>query len=116
VTWWIRTQGDCVWGVGKTEVFASHPFGGGPDSVQNFRGHIRTDFVIDGDIALLGPAVFFLGATISSPVRILIEFDDSGEIVLREDRAYGVEGARCLDPSGYCLRPLVLRLQTAFGN
>jgi hypothetical protein len=116
VTWWIRTVGDCVWGVGKTEDFATDPFADTPDSVQNLRGHIRTDFVIEGDVAHLGPSVFFVGEPVYAPVRILIEFDDAGEIVLREDRAYGVQGPRCDDPGGYCLRPLVLRLDRAFGN
>ena len=116
VTWWIRTSGDCVWGASKVEVFASDPFADTPDSVQNLRGQIRTDFVIEGEIVLLGPSRFFMAAPIYAPVRILIEFDDAGEIVLREDRVYGVEGPRCLDPSGYCPRPFVLRLQAAFGN
>jgi hypothetical protein len=116
VTWWIRTRGDCVWGASKEEVVASDPFADTPDSVQNLRGQIRTDFVIEGEIVLLGPSDFFMSAPIYAPVRILIEFDDAGEIVLREDRVYGVQGPRCVDPSGYCRRPFVLRLQTAFGN
>jgi hypothetical protein len=96
--------------------FPTDPFANRPDHVQHLRGHIGTDFVIEGEIVLLGQTGFFMAAPIYAPVQLLIEFEDGGEIVLREDRAYGVQGPRCVDTAGYCLRPLVLRLQTAFGN
>jgi hypothetical protein len=112
MTWWIQTAGDCVWGAGQVEdVPPPEAVSASVDDVQSLNGRIGSDFVITGDIIWLAPL------PISSPgnparyaaLRMLIEFDDAGGIVLREDRQPGVEGPRCPDPGGYCPNPLVLR-------
>jgi hypothetical protein len=41
-------------------------------------------------------------------MRLFIEFEDDGEVVLREDRVLGLEGPRCLGTTS-CLPVLVLR-------
>jgi len=111
-TWWIRTLGDCVWGVGKVDVFPEDPV---PATVQHLRGKIRTDFVIEGEIVLVGPAVVFPNTSIYAPVEIIIEFDDAGQISLHEDREHGVQGPRCPFPATYCPRPVILR-RSGSGN
>lgn len=100
--WWIRTQGDCVWGNGQVEDVETL----GPHQVQGLSGVIGSDFVITGDILWLGP--YDRGLTPYSPLRMLIEFAAEGEIFLREDRGPTVQGPRCPDPPNYCPAPLVL--------
>jgi hypothetical protein len=111
-TWWIQTLGDCVWGVGKVDELPEDPL---PATVQHLTGRIRTDFVIEGEIVLVGPNVDFLNSSIFSPVEIIIDFDDAGQISLREDREHGVEGPRCPSPANYCPRPVILR-RSGSGN
>jgi len=112
-TWWIRTLGDCVWGVGKVDEFPENP---GPDTVQHLRGKVRTDFVIEGEIVLVGPAVATaIAATAYARVELIIEFDEAGLINLREDREHGVQGPRCPNPPFDCPRPVVLR-RSGSGN
>lgn len=49
MTWWIRTQGNCVWGAGYLEdVPGEGTFEARPDHVQSLRGRIGSDFVITG--------------------------------------------------------------------
>ncbi|MGH2489730.1 MAG: hypothetical protein ACRDFR_08970 [Candidatus Limnocylindria bacterium] len=112
MTWWIRTQGDCVWGAGSIEdVGWEGTFEGRPDQVQSLAGVLGSDFVITGEIVWLGalpigapghPAPY-------SPLRMFVEFDDAGGILLREDRQPGASGPRCPDPQGFCPAPLVLQ-------
>jgi hypothetical protein len=99
MTWWFRTLGDCVWGVGTAD-------GGG--AVQNLRGTLRRDFTIDSEIAFLGVREFF-GSEIAplSQVRLRIEFEDGG-VILREDRAPGATGGPRCPEFNNCLAPLVL--------
>lgn len=115
MTWRIKTQGDCVWGVGIVEDI---PFDEAFDAanIQTLRGHLGTDFVIEGEIVLMGQDVNFLRAPIYSPVRFLIEIDDSGQLSLREDRVHGEPGPRCVEPTYQCLRPLVLLPQGEGGD
>lgn len=41
---------------------------------------------------------------------MFVEFDEAGEILLREDREPGITGLRCRpDLGGYCPAPLVLQ-------
>ncbi|HJT64099.1 MAG TPA: hypothetical protein VJ839_04945 [Candidatus Limnocylindria bacterium] len=105
MTWWIRTQGDCVWGNGQVENVETRPVGQRPDQVQGLSGVIGSDFVITGEILSLGPP---LDSAPYSPLRMLIEFGVADEIFLREDREDGVVGPRCPDPANYCPAPLVL--------
>jgi hypothetical protein len=101
MTWWIRTQGDCVWGNGLADVETL-----GPHQVQGLSGVIGSDFVITGEILMLGPSDE--ATTPYSPLRMLIEFGAADEIFLREDRRPTVQGPRCPDPPNYCPAPLVL--------
>lgn len=101
-------MGDCVWGAGKVE--ETPTVAKRPDYVQQLQGRIGTDFVIAGEIVLLGPTGIYGSAPIYSTVQLVIEFDN-GEVLVREDRVAGVEGPRCT--LGYCLSPLVLRLIAA---
>jgi hypothetical protein len=106
MTWWIRTQGDCVWGSGQVEDVqpGQVPV---PWLVQSLNGVIGSDFVITGEILLLGPMTFSPQPPYS-PLRMLIEVDDAGEVLLREDRDPGVPGPRCPDPN-FCPDPVVLQ-------
>ncbi len=108
-TWWIRDLGDCVWGAGATDEVPDGALG--LLSIQTFAGTIGSDYTIEGEILLLGPQGdgFGSGNPIYAPIRFLIEFDDAGEVTLHEDREPGAEGPRCLDPSIFCLSPLLLR-------
>jgi hypothetical protein len=109
MTWRIKTEGNCIWGAGFVE---SIPYYDAADSgnIQTLRGHIGSDFAIDGEIVLLGPEVNFLRPPIFAPVQFLIEFGDAGQVILRENREPGVPGPRCVEPTMSCLRPLVLLL------
>ena len=108
MTWWIRTQGDCVWGAGTMHDVA--PTVINPGTVQTIRGRLGSDFVIDGEILRLGPYSSFDAARpIYSPIRLQVDFDDDGQVVLREDRIYGEQGPRCGDSVIFCAPVLVLR-------
>jgi hypothetical protein len=107
MSWWIRTQGSCVWGSGHVPVI--EPFN--PHHVQSFDGQLGDDFVITGDILFLGPRPPGAPRNLPphAPLRMLIDFDEAGGLVLREDRDPGVAGAHCPDPTSYCPPPLVLQ-------
>ncbi len=107
--WWIRTLGDCIWGTGTYDDYTEDAFLTRADSVQVFQGRMGNDFVIDGTIVLLGSPPFFAVVQFFAEVRIIIDFDDDGQIMLREDRAPGVQGPSCPDPVYYCPLPLLLR-------
>jgi hypothetical protein len=112
MTWWISTQGDCVWGAGHTEdIPPEGSFDARPDQVQSLDGQVGSDFVITGEIIWLAalPSNAPGYPPRYSPLRMFIDIDDAGEITLREDREPGVTGPRCPDPSGFCTAPLVLR-------
>jgi hypothetical protein len=109
MTWWIHTQGDCIWGAGQAEeVFTG--IATSPDRVQSLSGRIGSDFTISGDIIWLGPVPpGSVGSPIRySPLRMFIQFDDDGRVLLREDREAGVRGSRCPDPASFCPAPLLL--------
>lgn len=112
MTWWIRTEGDCVWGAGYIdEVPLEGSFDTRPDQVQSLAGHVGADFVITGEIISLAALPFSAPGDPPrySPLRMFIDFADDGGITLREDRQPGVTGPRCPDPVGYCPEPLVLQ-------
>jgi len=114
--WWIRTLGDCIWGSGIYDDYAEDGFLAYAESVQALQGRVSNGFVIEGAIVLLGPHPSFAVLQIHSEVRLLIEFDSTGEVTLREERTPGVQGPRCPDPVGYCPAPLLLRRDGGAAN
>ena len=115
-TWWILSMGDCIWGTGILDGFTEDEFLPRSDSVQSLQGTVGNDFVIDGTIVLLGPRPDFVVPQSFAEVRIIIDFDDDGQIILREERVPGVQGPRCRDPILFCPAPLVLRPSSGAGN
>ena len=110
MTWWISTLGNCVWGAGQVdEVPPDRTISAAPAQVQSFNGHVGSDLVITGEILWLGPDGIGANPSRYSPLRMLIDVDDAGQILLREDREPGVSGPRCPAPGGYCPDPLVLQ-------
>jgi hypothetical protein len=109
MTWWIRTQGDCFYGVGSVDEVPEEGISENLTTVQSFTGTIRSDFAIDGSIVHVGPQPDFRAEVpIYAPVRLLIEFSDNGDIELLEDREPGSGGEpRCVD-TGFCLPPMRL--------
>lgn len=107
--WWIRTLGDCIWGTGIYDDYTEDPLFALSFSVQGLQGRVGNDFVIDSTIVHLGPHPALALPQYLAEVRLLIEFDASGEITLREDRIPGVEGPRCPLSFNLCPAPLVLR-------
>jgi hypothetical protein len=108
MTWWVESFGDCFWATGFTDDY-EESFQA--DAVQTIRGTIRDDFTIDGTAVLMAPHVSYFQPQKAAALTVLVEFDDAGEISLREDRQPGVQGPRCHDPSLYCVAPLLLRPQ-----
>jgi hypothetical protein len=109
MTWWIRTQGDCFYGVGTVDDVPEDGVSENLTTVQSFAGTIGSDFTIDGSIVHVGPQPDFRAEIpIYAPVRFVIEFSASGGIELLEDREPG-EGdePRCVD-AGFCLPPMRL--------
>ena len=114
--WWIQTLGDCLWGSGMYDDYTEDVFLARAESVQALQGTVSNDFVIEGTIVLLGPHPSFAVLQLHSEVRLLIEFDSTGEVTLREERAPGIQGPRCPDPVGYCPAPLLLRRESGAAN
>jgi hypothetical protein len=109
-TWWIRTLGDCLWGAGavggvdRADLFDSLD----PGRIQTLRGTIGHDFAVEGEILRLGtPSSFDASRPIYSPLRLLIQFEDDGALILREDRVFGQPAPFCIPE--YCMPVLVLR-------
>jgi hypothetical protein len=110
MTWWLFTQGTCVWGAGQVDEVHSGDVSSAPDQVQSLTGQIGSDFTITGALVWLGPTPPFTpGPPMRyASVRMLIEFDDAGEVRLRDTREPGVPGPHCPQPQGFCPDPLVL--------
>jgi hypothetical protein len=114
--WWIRTEGDCIWGTGIFDDYTEDPLFALSFSVQGMQGRVGNDFVINSTIVLLGPHPTFARPQYVAEVQLLIEFDAADQITLREDRIPGVQGPRCPDPLVLCPAPLVLRPSSGAGN
>jgi hypothetical protein len=108
MTWWILTEGDCVWGAGQQDEVELEGMSATADQVQGLSGHIGSDFTITGEILWLGPVTPGGASSAYSPLRMLIEFGEAGQIFLREDREPDVPGPRCPVPQAFCPDPLVL--------
>jgi hypothetical protein len=107
MTWWIETAGNCVWGAGLIPSVLTAPNASTlPHMVQSLNGYLGSDFVITGEI--LNLAVPVAPGSPWAELRMLVSFDEAGEIILREDREPGVLGPRCPSPDLYCPAPLVL--------
>jgi hypothetical protein len=67
--------------------------------------------LITGDIVNLGsiPSCAPRLPIVWAPLEREIQFDDAGEITLRETRTPGERGPRCPEPGAYCPAPLVLQ-------
>jgi hypothetical protein len=110
MTWWIFTQGTCVWGAGQVDEAIAGGTTATPDDVQSLNGQIGSDFTITGALLWLGPLPPGAGGnpTRFAPLRMRIDLDEPGRILLREDREPGVRGPHCPDPLSFCPEPLVL--------
>jgi hypothetical protein len=109
MTWWIWTQGTCVWGAGQVDNVRTGDAFSWPNQVQSLTGQISSDFTITGALLWLGPLPpLSLEPGAYAPLRMRIEFNDTGQILLREDREAGVQGPHCPAPQGFCPEPLVL--------
>lgn len=106
--WWIRQIGTCVWAATMSPDFPASSVDG--YDLQVLRGVVDSSFAIHGEITEVAPMrqpeVTIWPMTAS--VRFLIDFDEAGQVVIREDRAAGVEAPRCPDPAFHCLPPSVL--------
>jgi hypothetical protein len=110
LTWWIRTEGDCLYGAATVDEVPEEGESMNPGTVLLYTGTIRPDFTIDGPMLHVGPVPAHAPLVpIYADVRLLIEFTDAGGIELREDRVPGVVtgGIRCIEQS-FCFPPLIL--------
>jgi hypothetical protein len=105
MTWWIRTAGDCFYGVGTVPQGFDYS---DSFSVQSYSGVIQSDFTIDGAFVHLGGHNDAETIAEYVPATLLIEFEDDGTIAIREDREPNVPGPRCPRPE-VCAAPLELR-------
>jgi hypothetical protein len=114
-TTWIRQVGDCVWAAIMDAEFRSDPnyvgdFDLPAGNLGTLSGRITSDFAIEGDLVSIRHGSP-LAPTIFVPLRMLIEFNSDGEIVLREDRDPSVLGPRCYAFTGsdpFCPAPVLL--------
>lgn len=100
---WLNQLGNCVFGTVLGGTFAGHS---GDSSVVNLSGLITSDFEIDvGIVMVYQDAVFSMGEY--STMVLLIEWDDSGRILLREDRRPGEVAGRCSQAALDCPDPVI---------
>ena len=108
MTWWIRTQGTCIWGSGMVDDYTDDGPSANAFEVQAFNGLVSIDFFITGEIVALGPSrVAATGHARYSPLSMEIHVEE-GAVTLREDRDPTAQGPRCPDPAFFCPPPLVL--------
>lgn len=75
-------------------------------------GTVHADFSVTGDLVTLLRWVdpFTYGPqSVTSEVRLRVEFDANGRVQLAEDRVWGVPGPRCPNPEFWCPEPTLLR-------
>jgi hypothetical protein len=103
MTWFVRTAGDCFYGVGSVAEFTDYS---NHFTVQTFTGTFQPDFTIDGAFLHLGPGNSFQTTPVYVPAVLLIEFEEDG-VVIREDREPNASGPRCPRPEE-CIPPMEL--------
>jgi hypothetical protein len=109
-TWWIGTQGDCLYGVATVDEVPDEGLSMNPGTVLHYTGTILSDFTVEGPMLHLGPRPPYAPLLrIDEYVRFLIVFTDEGGVELHEDREPGVVtgGLRCVEQA-FCFPPLVL--------
>jgi hypothetical protein len=114
-TTWIRQVGDCLWAAIMDAEFRSDPnyvgdFDLPAGNLGTFSGRITSDFVVEGDLVSIRHGSP-LAPTTFVPIRMLIEFDSDGEIVLREDRDPSDLSPRCYGMPGsdpFCPTEVIL--------
>ena len=106
----ILQLGDCVWITITDERFHTQPVQG--ESVLGvLLGTLATDSSISGDLVTVlrdAPVGGFSDQQTFAAVRLLVEFDEDGQITIREDREPGVSGPRCTQPPSACPNPVEL--------
>lgn len=107
----VQQVGDCVW-----MSISDDQFRAGPKPNESllavYVGKVHPDFSVSGDLVTLLRYVdpFTYGAqSVATEVRLRIEFDANGQILLAEDRVQGVVGPRCPNAEFWCPAPTVLR-------
>ena len=107
-TTWILQMDDCMWGTITDEAFRLNPAGGSGNQ-GTLNGHLHEGFTIEAELITV---VQNLGAPgPRAPIRLLIDWDATGQIQLREDRDRSVVGPRCDlgSPGGpFCSDPVIL--------
>jgi hypothetical protein len=107
----ILQLGDCVWVTVTDERFHAQPVPG--EAILGvLLGTLATDFSISGDlVTLLRDAQVggFSDQQTYAAVHLLVEFDEDGQITIREDREPGVNGPRCTHPPSACPNPVELQ-------
>jgi hypothetical protein len=74
-------------------------------------GSLATDSSISGDLVTIlrdRPVGGFSDQQTYAAVKLLVQFDEDGQITIREDRDPGVSGPRCTHPPSACPNPVEL--------
>jgi hypothetical protein len=103
-TTWIRQVGDCVWAAIMDAEFRSDPnyvgdFDLPAGNLGTFSGRITGEFVIEGHLVSIRHGSP-LAPTTFVPLRMLIEFEADGRVLLREDRDPSELSPRCYGMAG----------------
>lgn len=107
----ILQRGACVWAVVMDAEFRANP---SPDASQlaMFYGLLREDFTIDGTLVVMvrwnDPFNYGNQAPGPYPMAWRLEYDESQQMTLVEDRVPGVQGPRCPNAVMWCPDPTVL--------
>ncbi len=104
-TVWLTQVGKCVYGSAANPEFLSQA----QDelwTLVNIQGHLTSDFRMPSTAVIVLQHDFMMAVT--SAVTFLIEWDDTGQIQLREDREPGEIAARCRPLPFACPAPLIL--------
>jgi hypothetical protein len=107
----VLQQGDCVWITVTDERFHAQPVEG--EAILGvLLGTLATDFSVSGELVTLlrdAPVGGFSDQQTFAAVHLLVEFDEDGQITIRENREPGVSGPRCTHPPSACPNPVELQ-------